>query len=336
MSSYIEIRNVVKSFGSNTVLNHINLDVNEGEMVTLLGPSGCGKSTLLRAIAGLNQIDEGSVFIDGKDVTNVDVRQRQVGMVFQSYALFPNMTAAQNVAFGLSIQKMPKDQIEHKVAQMIELVGLRGKENNRPSQLSGGQQQRVALARALVMEPKVLLLDEPLSALDAQIRQNLRVQIREIQQDMHITAVFVTHDQEEAMAISDRVCVMHEGIITQEGEPNAIYKQPESEFVARFIGHYNVYDPQQARALLNADIPGTCKVAAIRPEAITFEGGEDKYCIKGKVVRSAMLGSVTRYQLDCSGLAMNIELVNHDTRSLQLGQEVTIYVNKRNVLMIER
>ena len=161
MSSYIEIRNVVKSFGNNTVLKHINLDVNEGEMVTLLGPSGCGKSTLLRAIAGLNDVDEGSVFIDGKDVTNVDVRQRQVGMVFQSYALFPNMTAAQNVAFGLSIKKLPKDEIRKKVAAMISLVGLEGKENHRPSQLSGGQQQRVALARALVMEPKVLLLDEP-------------------------------------------------------------------------------------------------------------------------------------------------------------------------------
>ena len=159
MSSYIEIRNVVKSFGNNTVLKHINLDVNEGEMVTLLGPSGCGKSTLLRAIAGLNDVDEGSVFIDGKDVTNVDVRQRQVGMVFQSYALFPNMTAAQNVAFGLSIKKLPKDEIRKKVAAMISLVGLEGKENHRPSQLSGGQQQRVALARALVMEPKVLLLD---------------------------------------------------------------------------------------------------------------------------------------------------------------------------------
>ena len=156
MSSYIEIRNVVKSFGSNTVLKHINLDVNEGEMVTLLGPSGCGKSTLLRAIAGLNDVDEGSVFIDGRDVTHVDVRQRQVGMVFQSYALFPNMTAAQNVAFGLSIKKLPKEEIQQKVSAMIELVGLKGKENQRPSQLSGGQQQRVALARALVMEPKVL------------------------------------------------------------------------------------------------------------------------------------------------------------------------------------
>ncbi len=333
MSSYIEIRDVVKSFGNNTVLKHINLDVNEGEMVTLLGPSGCGKSTLLRAIAGLNDIDEGTVSIDGRDVTHVDVRQRRVGMVFQSYALFPNMTAAQNVAFGLSIQKMPKQEIRQKVAKMIELVGLKGKENQRPSELSGGQQQRVALARALVMEPKVLLLDEPLSALDAQIRQNLRVQIREIQQDMHITAIFVTHDQEEAMAISDRVCVMYGGVISQQGSPDEIYKQPKNEFVARFIGHYNVYTPEEAGRLLARPIP-PCKIVAIRPEALTFEGGANKIGISGKVVRSSMLGSVTRYQIDCGSNTINLELVNHDTRRLQLGEKVTVYANEKNVLYI--
>lgn len=334
MSSYIEIRNVVKSFGSNTVLKHINLDVNEGEMVTLLGPSGCGKSTLLRAIAGLNDVDEGSVFIDGRDVTHVDVRQRQVGMVFQSYALFPNMTAAQNVAFGLSIKKLPKEEIQQKVSAMIELVGLKGKENQRPSQLSGGQQQRVALARALVMEPKVLLLDEPLSALDAQIRQNLRVQIREIQQDMHITAIFVTHDQEEAMAISDRVCVMHGGVIAQEGSPETLYKQPKTEFVARFIGHYNVYEPAQAAGLLGIKPESGCKVVAIRPEAFTLEGGENKLRLDGRVVRSSMLGSVTRYQLDCGGVPVSLELLNHDTRHLSIGEDVAFYVNDKNVLRI--
>ena len=334
MSSYIEIRNVVKSFGENVVLKSINLDVNEGEMVTLLGPSGCGKSTLLRAIAGLNDIDEGTVSIDGKDVTHVDVRLRRVGMVFQSYALFPNMTAAQNVAFGLNIQKKPKDETRKRVAQMLELVGLNGKENQRPSQLSGGQQQRVALARALVMQPKVLLLDEPLSALDAQIRQSLRVQIREIQQDMHITAIFVTHDQEEAMAISDRVCVMHGGIIEQEGSPEEIYKNPKTEFVARFIGHYNVYDPAQAEALFKTPSPAGCKVAAIRPEALTLEGGEGRLHMHGKVVRSSMLGSVTRYQVDCGQIPINVELVNHDTRRLLIGEEVDLHINEKNILYI--
>lgn len=333
--SYIEIRDVVKSFGNNTVLKNIDLNVERGEMVTLLGPSGCGKSTLLRAVAGLNGIDGGSVWIDGNDVTGIDARHRQVGMVFQSYALFPNMTAAQNIAFGLSIQKQDKKEIAKKVAEMIELVGLGGKENHRPSQLSGGQQQRVALARALVMQPKVLLLDEPLSALDAQIRQSLRVQIREIQQDMHITAIFVTHDQEEAMAISDRVCVMHNGIIEQQGSPEEIYKNPSTDFVARFIGHYNVYTPEDAAKLLG-QTAYDCKVVAIRPEALTFEGGEKKMAVTGKVLRASMLGSVTRYGLDCGGIPMNVEIVNHDARHLDLGETVTMYVNDKNILKIEQ
>ena len=217
---------------------------------------------------------------------------------------------------------------------MMALVGLEGKENQRPSQLSGGQQQRVALARALVMEPKVLLLDEPLSALDAQIRQNLRVQIREIQQDMHITAIFVTHDQEEAMAISDRVCVMHGGIIAQEGAPEELYKLPKTEFVARFIGHYNVYDPQQAASLLSIPSEAGCKVVAIRPEAFTLEGGEGKIHLNGKVVRSSMLGSVTRYQIDCGAIPVNLELLNHDTRHLNIGETVDFYINNKNVLRI--
>ncbi len=335
MRSYIEIRDVVKSFGDNVVLKHINLDVGQGELVTLLGPSGCGKSTLLRAVAGLNDLDSGSIWIDGKDVTNVDVRRRQVGMVFQSYALFPNLTAAKNVSFGLDIQKHPKDEVRKKVSQMLELVGLSGKENHRPSQLSGGQQQRVALARALIMEPKVLLLDEPLSALDAQIRQSLRVQIREIQQDMHMTAIFVTHDQEEAMSISDRVCVMHDGIIEQQGTPEEIYKRPETDFVARFIGHYNVLTPEEAARVFGRDL-GKAKVVAIRPEAIDFEPGEESLPFTAKVMRSSMLGSVMRYQLLCKDVTLNVECVNHDMRALRIGEEVTLYVTRRNVLMIEK
>ncbi len=335
MQSYIEVRDVVKRFGDNAVLKGIQLSVEQGELVTLLGPSGCGKSTLLRAVAGLIDINEGAIFIDGKDVTNVDVRLRQVGMVFQSYALFPNMTAAKNVSFGLDIQKRPKAEINEKVRRMLALVGLTGKENQRPNQLSGGQQQRVALARALVMEPKVLLLDEPLSALDAQIRQSLRMQIREIQQDMKITAIFVTHDQEEAMAISDRVCVMHGGIIEQQGTSEEIYKRPETEFVARFIGHYNVLTPKDA-ALAFGGEPIVCKVVAIRPEAIDLEGGEGRLTMTGKVIRSSMLGSVMRYRLDVRGVEVNMECVNHDRRYLKLGEVVTCYVHERNVLRIER
>ncbi|MEA4896735.1 ABC transporter ATP-binding protein [Bacillota bacterium Meth-B3] len=331
--SYIEIKNVVKRFGEVTVLKNISLTVNQGEMVTLLGPSGCGKSTLLRAVAGLNDINEGRVFIDGKDVTDIDARRRQVGMVFQSYALFPNMNAEQNIAFGLTIEKRPKDEIKRRVAEMIELVGLSGKERRRPSQLSGGQQQRVALARALVMNPKVLLLDEPLSALDAQIRQNLRVQIRDIQLKMHITAIFVTHDQEEAMSISDRVFVMHDGVIAQSGSPQDIYQHPRSEFVARFIGHYNVLTPDEAR---KAGIAAPdCKVVAIRPEAIGQQPGEGRHALSGKVTGVSMLGSVMRYQLDVKGVPMSAEFVNHELARLNMGDEVTLYVADKDVVSVK-
>lgn len=333
MSHFIEIQDVVKSFGDNTVLKHISLDINKGELVTLLGPSGCGKSTLLRAVAGLNTIDSGRIYIDGQDVTEVDVRKREVGMVFQSYALFPNMTAAQNVAFGLSIKKLPKDEIKEKAAAMLSLVGLKGKENHRPSQLSGGQQQRVALARALVMNPKVLLLDEPLSALDAQIRQSLRVQIREIQQEMEITAIFVTHDQEEAMSISDRVFVMHDGIIVQQGSPAQIYTRPENAFVAGFIGHYNVLEPRQAAKLFKMTQPD-CKVVAVRPEACAIYPVENGLSFSGKVVGSSMLGSILRYQLDCQGVRFSVELVNHDARAYQLGEELTVYLAPKDVVEI--
>ncbi len=334
MSQFIEIKHVVKRFGANTVLRDISLGVDKSEMVTLLGPSGCGKSTLLRAIAGLNDVDEGQVFIDGQDVTQVDVRKRHVGMVFQSYALFPNMTAVQNIAFGLTIDKRPKEEIDARVQEMIELVGLAGKENQRPTQLSGGQQQRVALARALVMKPKVLLLDEPLSALDAQIRQNLRVQIRDIQQKMQMTAIFVTHDQEEAMSISDRVFVMHDGVIAQQGTPDQIYASPNSEFVAHFIGHYNVLKPEAVAKVFGIGAPA-CKVAAVRPEAISLNASSDSLSFKGRITQSSMLGSIIRYQVDCDGQAMSFEVVNQNAKPLRVGDTVPFYLSSKDLLLIQ-
>ena len=333
MNRFIEIENVVKRFGANTVLNAISLGVDKGEMISLLGSSGCGKSTLLRAIAGLAPIDAGRVWMDGQDITEVDVRKRQVGMVFQSYALFPNMTAAQNVAFGLVIQKRPQSEIDRRVAEMLALVGLTGKEGERPAQLSGGQQQRVALARALIMNPKALLLDEPLSALDAQIRQSLRTQIREIQQTMQITAIFVTHDQEEAMSISDRVFVMHEGAIAQAGTPEAIYAFPQSEFVARFIGHYNVFSPQDAARVFHMD-PPACRVVAVRPEAFTPAEGGDCLTVTGVVTQVSMLGSVIRYGMRCNGVPVHLETVNQNVSVPEVGQTVTLYLNRRDLLQI--
>jgi len=335
MTDFIEINHVVKRFGTNTVLDNISLSVAKGEMVSLLGPSGCGKSTLLRAVAGLTGVDAGSVWIDGQDVTDVDVRKRRVGMVFQSYALFPNMTAAQNVAFGLRILKCPAEETRRRVAEMLELVGLTGKETQRPSQLSGGQQQRVALARALVTNPKVLLLDEPLSALDAQIRQNLRVQIRQIQQRLHMTAIFVTHDQEEAMSVSDRVFVMHGGVIAQSGAPEVLYANPRSEFVARFIGHYNVLAPTDAARVFGIPAP-VCKVVAVRPEALTAEPGEAALRLRGRVTQLSILGNIIRTQLDCEGVAMLAETVNRNTLLPMIGEEISLYLAPADLLSVER
>ena len=233
--SYVEIKSIQKSFNNIKVLKDIDFSIEKGEFLTLLGPSGCGKSTILRCIAGLNNFENGSIIIDNKDIGNVKPKDRQVGMVFQSYALFPNMTVYENIAFGLKIKKIPKKEIDKKVKEMIEIVELNGKEDNYITELSGGQQQRVALARSIVTEPKVLLLDEPLSALDAKIRKNLQVQIRKIQKKLNMTTIFVTHDQEEAMTMSDKIIVMNKGYIAQIGGPEEIYKHPANEFVARFI-----------------------------------------------------------------------------------------------------
>lgn len=210
--SFVEIKNLEKSFGDTKVLKKLNLNIEEGEFITLLGPSGCGKSTLLRCIAGLNSIDRGEIFIDEKDMTNVIPKDRNIGMVFQNYALFPNMTVWENIEFGLKMKK--EKNYDEKIKNIIDMVELNGKENYYPNELSGGQQQRVAFARALITRPKILLLDESLSALDAKIRKSLRDKLRKIQKQLGITTIFVTHDQEEALAVSDRVFVMNKGEIS--------------------------------------------------------------------------------------------------------------------------
>ena len=223
---YIRFENIVKNFGSTQVLKNINLDIEKGQLVTLLGPSGCGKSTLLRCLAGLETVTSGKIWLDGKEITNVEPRKRDIGMVFQQYSLFPNLTVEKNVAFGLQLKKMSKNQIDTKVKEMLEIVGLGDKGKNYPSQLSGGQQQRAALARAIVTEPKVLLLDEPLSAIDALLRKSLQMEIRRIQRETDITAIFVTHDQNEAMVMSDMIHLLYDGKIEQSAEPAQMYITP--------------------------------------------------------------------------------------------------------------
>ena len=242
MKKIIELDNLTKSFDGQVILKGIHLDIYENEFVTLLGPSGCGKTTTLRIMAGFEEPESGTVLFDGMNMEGVPPYKRELNTVFQKYALFPHMDVYDNVAFGLHIKKMPDEIIDHKVRRMLELVGLKGFEERNISQLSGGQQQRVAIARALVNEPKVLLLDEPLGALDLKLRKTMQIELKKIQQQVGITFVYVTHDQEEALTMSDKIVVMNEGLIQQIGSPIDIYNEPENRFVANFIGESNIVE----------------------------------------------------------------------------------------------
>src|SRR5579884_4232275 len=285
--AFLELEDLTKYFGRVTAVDHVNLMVEQGEFLTLLGPSGCGKTTILRMIAGFETPSEGTILLDNEDITHRAASRRPMGMVFQSYALFPHMTAEQNIAFGMNIKKQPKEVIKQRCAELLELVGLADKGKSYPHQLSGGQQQRIALARALAVEPKVLLLDEPLSALDAKVRVTLRNEIRRIQQQLKMTAIYVTHDQEEALAISDRIAVMARGHIEQLGQPEDIYSNPQSVFAATFVGNSN-----QFRGVLTSASEGVCQAGSytlhvppqpsihdgesimvvVRPEEMTIQG----------------------------------------------------------------
>jgi len=238
----IELKSVTKRFGKFEAIKNLNLEVEKGELVSFLGPSGCGKTTTLRMIAGFEMPTQGEIIIQGEDVTHIPPNKRNIGMVFQSYALFPHMTVFKNMAYGLKNHKVPKDEIKTRVNSALELLELIGLEDRYPSQLSGGQQQRVALARVLVIQPRIMLFDEPLSNLDAKLRLQMRVEIRNLQKKVGITSIFVTHDQEEALAIADRVVVMHEGGIEQIGSPSEIYDAPRTRFMADFVGIANIFE----------------------------------------------------------------------------------------------
>ncbi len=234
--SYIRFENINKKFGQNHVIKNINLEIEKGQLVTLLGPSGCGKSTLLRCLAGLETVTSGKVYLDDKDITDVNPKDRDIGMVFQQYTLFPNMKVAQNVGFGLKMKKVPKEDIDRNVSEMLQIVGLSDKAAQYPSQLSGGQQQRAALARAMVTNPKVLLLDEPISAIDPLLRHTLQIEIRRIQKELNMTAIFVTHDQDEAMVMSDVIHLMYQTVkIEPAATPTEMYTKPRTKFAATFV-----------------------------------------------------------------------------------------------------
>ena len=338
--SYLVIKDVEKSFGDLKVLKKTSLNIEKGQLVTLLGPSGSGKSTLLKSISGLEGIDSGSIIVDGEDITNKEPRNRDVGMVFQQYVLFPNMNVYDNIAFGLKLRKMNKNDINKKVKEVLNLVELRDKIYSYTHELSGGQQQRVALARSIILEPKILLFDEPLSALDRKIRRNLQIQIKRIQRELDITSVFVTHDQEEAMIISDKVYVMNNGIIEQSGMPKEIYNNPKTSFVAKFIGNYNVLSKDVFQQHFKKNI--NTKEVAIRPEVIQITkeelGNEVEYNLKDcEVTDVSITGNVIRYETRKDNLTMNIDVINNDIYDIQdikLGDKVNIFVPKKQCIFL--
>ena len=308
---YLDLIGLQKQFGKTSAVTDFNLSIDRGEFISLLGPSGCGKTTTLRMIAGLEMPDSGRILLDGRDLTSLPPNKRGTGMVFQAYALFPNLNVKGNIAFGLEIARRPKSEVQRAVSEMLRLVRLEGVETRYPRELSGGQQQRVALARALAVQPHLLLLDEPLSALDAMVRVALRGEIRRIQSQLGITTVYVTHDQEEALSISDRVAIMHDGRIEQVDTPEGIYRSPKSRFVAAFIGTGNQFlgravdtgSVQCDRWLLRVSVPehliGTDVVVLVRPEnvrvlpsdAVAPEGDN---VVDGLIETITFMGSITR------------------------------------------
>ncbi|WP_279025506.1 ABC transporter ATP-binding protein [Gibbsiella quercinecans] len=309
--AYLNITRLNKHYGPTQVFHDIDFSAEEGEFVTLLGPSGCGKSTLLRCLAGLTPVDSGQILLQGVDLVPLAPQKRGIGMVFQSYALFPNMTVAGNVAFGLKMQRLASGEIQQRVQEALALVELTELAKRYPHQLSGGQCQRVALARSLVTRPRLLLLDEPLSALDARIRKHLREQIRRIQRELNLTAIFVTHDQEEALTLSDRIVLMNKGEIVQSGDAVTLYTQPANAFAAGFIGSYNLLEAEQATALTGNLYRGK---VAIRPESITLlPAGQG---IAARVLNHSLLGNVVRYRIQAQGVELLVDVLNRSAGDL--------------------
>ncbi|MEQ9724686.1 ABC transporter ATP-binding protein [Pseudomonas sp. WHRI 8822A] len=316
--SFLSIQNLHKNYGSTAIFSDIDAEIERGEFVTLLGPSGCGKSTLLRCIAGLTEVNGGKILLGGDDLVPLSPQKRGIGMVFQSYALFPNMTAAQNVAFGLRMQKVGKEESAARVQEALAMVELGDFSGRYPHQLSGGQCQRVALARSLVTRPRLLLLDEPLSALDARIRKHLREQIRSIQQELGLTTIFVTHDQEEALVMSDRIFLMNAGRIVQSGDAETLYTAPADAFAAGFIGNYNLLDAPTASRLLGRPLSSQ---VAIRPEAIVLGQGP----ISATIRSHALLGNIIRYRVDAGGVELLVDVLNRSADDLHAnGQPISL------------
>lgn len=336
--AYIEFRNITKMFGDNRVLDEITMEVQKGDLVTFLGPSGCGKSTLLRCLSGLESVTEGQIFLDGEDITETPPSQRNVGMVFQQYSLFPNMTVEQNIAFGLKMKKAAPELIDEKVRGAIRMVELEGKEKSYPANLSGGQQQRVALARSIVMEPKVLLLDEPLSAIDAKLRKSLQSSIRQIHKELGLTTIFVTHDQDEAMVMSDVIQLFHAGKIEQSGSPIAMYTEPKTKFAAGFIGNYNILTASEFIRVTGKPYEASEDVA-IRPETIsvsrTVKDVANAYHFEGIIKNNTPRGNVLRYDIDVNGVMLKADVLFRSFQLYENGSRVQLAVENHNCLALK-
>ncbi|MHB0854130.1 MAG: ABC transporter ATP-binding protein [Rectinema subterraneum] len=356
MHDAIEIINLTKNFGNTIAVNHVNLNIKEGEFVTLLGPSGCGKTTLLRMIANFEHPDEGTIKIFGKIANNIPPEKRDISMVFQNYALFPNMNIEKNIAFPMIIAKKDKKEIEQKVKELLELIKMEGLEKRKISEISGGQKQRVALARALARDPKVLLLDEPLAALDAKVRLELRVEIKKIQQKVGATTVYVTHDQEEALSISDRIVVMNKGVIQQIGSPTEIYNHPANLFVAHFVGIMNFIDGHISESgkdiyLLektfsypkdvDSSIKGKDIVIGIRPEKSILSNYEtalpDEICFHAKIMVVNFLGPIVRIESEIEEkTAFIVDLNQEEFYTLDLQKAKFIKFNVHDLILLKR
>ena len=350
--AYLSLSNVSKQFGDSYAVQDFNLDVEKGEFISFLGPSGCGKTTTLRMVAGFEAPTNGTITLDGGNITYKAPNQRNMGMIFQSYALFPNMTVAQNIGFGLRVRKAGKSEIADRVKEMVSLVNLEKHVDKYPYQLSGGQQQRVALARALAIRPDVLLLDEPLSALDAKIRVSLRAQIREIQRRLGITAIFVTHDQEEALSISDRIVVMYEGNVEQVGTPFDIYNFPQTQFVANFVGSLNTAVAEvkdREKGLLSVDGVQFASAAkmdglqkgdkvriAIRPERFSFASEVKKAnVVDCQIENITFLGSVVRVHILIGNSKFTMDTFNYPSLALpKIGAKEQVTCSREAVLIL--
>ncbi len=355
----LELKNITKRFGDLTAVNNVSYSLERGKLVTFVGPSGCGKTTLLRIISGFIEPDQGQIILDGEDITKIPPNTRDTAMVFQNYALFPHMTVARNIGFGLQMMNKSRHEVEAEVARLLELVQLGGLGKRRPHELSGGQQQRVALARALSLHPKILLLDEPLSNLDANLRIMMRTEVRKLQRRLNLSIIFVTHDQEEAMSISDLLVVMDRGIVRQIGSPTTVYEQPIDDFVANFVGHINFFPGKvtecaQKEVILQIDqrslkveypafevSPGDRLKAVVRPESIEIVAAstptdDDQNVLAVRSEVAMYIGSVMRYTVKAGDQTIYVDESDPQYKGIfQEGQPIKLILKKRIHLLKE-